>query len=235
MEMSVLAPIFELQKKRSSLPIRDELLVEYFDSDEGFHLLIYPFEGRLVHEGIAALIAKRISYSQAISFSIAMNDYGFELLSDQKIDVEKIINHDLFDINNLASDIQASINAVEMARRRFRDNSRISGLIFQGFHGKQKKDRHLQASSQLIFDVFKAYDDENILYQQTYDEVMSFQLEEARLRKVLERIKGQKIVIQKPAKATPFAFPIIVDRLREKLTSEKLEDRVRKMTIELEK
>ncbi len=232
-EIEVLIPLFEMQMLRSTIPKRDEFLVEYFESKDGFHLLMYPFEGRNVHEGMAALIAKRLSMIQPISFSIAMNDLGFELLSDQPLDIEKLINKDLFTTKDLASDILSSINNVEMAKRKFRDIARISGLIFTGYPGKQKKERHLQASSQLIFEVFREYEPDNLLYLQTYDEVMTFQLEESRMRKSLNKIADSHILISRPTKATPFSFPIIVDRLREKLTSEKLEARIKKMTAEL--
>ena len=232
-EIEVLTPLFEMQMMRSTIPKRDEFLVEYFESKDGFHLLMYPFEGRNVHEGMAALIAKRLSMILPISFSIAMNDLGFELLSDREIDVEKLINKDLFTTKDLASDIQSSINNVEMAKRKFRDIARISGLIFTGFPGKSKKERHLQASSQLIFEVFREYEPENLLFLQTYDEVMTFQLEESRMRKSLKKISDSHILISRPEKATPFSFPIIVDRLREKLTSEKLDARINKMTAEL--
>ncbi len=232
-EIRALIPIFEMQEKRSIIPKRDEFLVEYFESKDGFHLLMYPFEGRNVHEGMAALLAKRISMMYPISFSIAMNDLGFELLSDIEIDVEMVINKALFDVKNLTSDIQSSINSVEMARRKFRDIAKISGLIFTGFPGKQKKERHLQASSQLLFDVFREYEPDHLLFMQTYDEVMAFQLEETRMRKCLQNIQNAHIIISRPEKATPFSFPIIVDRLREKMSSEKLVDRIQKMTADL--
>jgi ATP-dependent Lhr-like helicase len=51
----------------------------------------------------------------------------------------------------------------------------------------------------------------------------------------LKRIENQQILLKVCNKATPFAFPIMVDRLREKLSSEKLEDRIKKMTLLLEK
>lgn len=228
-EIAALVPLLEEQLQRSHLPGRDELLVEYFQTREGWHLLIYPFEGRNVHEGIGALLATRISRDLPISFSIAMNDYGFELLSDQMIDVEAFINADLFSTKSLTEDIQSSINAVEMSRRRFRDIAIISGLVFTGFPGKAKKDRHLQSSSQLLFEVFKEYDADNLLYQQTYDEVMTFQLEEARMRTVLRRMQDQTITIIRPERPTPFSFPILVDNLRARMTSEKLTDRIAKM------
>lgn len=230
-ELKRLRPILETQKERSYLPSAEDFLVEYFHSKEGYHLVMFPFEGRYVHEGMGALIAQRLSRLMPISFSIAMNDYGFELLSDKRIDVEAIITHDLFDPKDLSMDIQNSINATELARRRFRDIARISGLIFQGFPGRMKRNSHLQASSQLLFDVFRDYDDDNLLYLQTYDEVMTFQLEEARMKKALNRIRTQHIKIIYPQHPSPLAFPIIVDRLREKMSSEKLSDRIAKMTV----
>ncbi|RAV98630.1 ligase-associated DNA damage response DEXH box helicase [Pseudochryseolinea flava] len=231
-ELKFLQPLFELQRDRSHLPGKKEFLIEYFQSDEGYHLLMYPFEGRFVHEGIAALVAYRIAQIQPITFSIAMNDYGFELLSDQPIPIEEAVETDVLGEDNLLKDIQASINSTEMARRKFRDISAISGLVFKGFPGKPVKDRHLQSSSQLFFNVFNDYEAHNLLLRQAFDEVMDFQLEEARLRKALKRIAQQKIVITRPVKPTPFAFPIMVDRLREKLTTEKIEDRIRKMVVQ---
>lgn len=230
-EMKFLKPIFDLQRERSFLPGKNDFLIEYFESDEGYHVLMYPFEGRFVHEGMAALVAYRIAQLKPITFSIAMNDYGFELLSDQPIAIEEAVETDLLGLNNLSHDIQASINSTEMARRKFRDIAAISGLVFKGYPGKPIKDRHLQSTSQLFFNVFHEYEAHNLLLLQAFEEVMDFQLEEARLRDALERIKHQKIKITYPEKPTPFAFPIMVDRLREKLTTEKIEDRIRKMVV----
>ncbi|QSE97045.1 ligase-associated DNA damage response DEXH box helicase [Fulvivirga lutea] len=231
-ELQFIKPLMDLQKERSHLPTKKEFLIEYFKSDEGYHVLMYPFEGRFVHEGMAALIALRLSRITPISLSIAMNDYGFELLSDQEIPIYEAIETDVLTTDDLWKDIQAGINSVEMGRRRFRDIASISGLVFKGYPGNQIKDRHIQSSSQLFFDVFNDYESDNLLLLQAYEEVMDFQLEEARIRQALERINNQKIVITEPQKPTPFAFPIMVDRLREKVTSEKLEDRVKKMQLQ---
>ena len=232
-ELEELTPLTELQQRRSLVPRKEEFLVEYFKSREGYHLLMYPFEGRFVHEGIATLTAYRIARLQPISFSIAMNDYGFELLSDQQLDIENIIDNGLFSTKNLGQDIRASINSVEMAKRKFRDIASIAGLIFKGFPGKQKKDRHLQSSSQLFFEVFHDYEPNNLLYLQAYEELMTFQLEEVRLRNALDRINNQFIRIRRPVRATPFAFPIMVDRMREKMSTEKLQDRIKKLKLQL--
>ncbi|HEY4656200.1 MAG TPA: DNA ligase-associated DEXH box helicase, partial [Cyclobacteriaceae bacterium] len=230
-ELRFLEPLFALQRERSLLPDKNKFLIEYFKSTEGYHVLMYPFEGRFVHEGLGALVAYRIAQIRPITFSIAMNDYGFELLSDQPIPVEEAVETNVLGVENLSRDIQASVNSTEMARRKFRDIAAISGLVFKGYPGKPVKDRHLQSSSELFFSVFHDYEAHNLLLRQSYEEVMDFQLEEARLRRSLERISRQRIVITYPDKPTPFAFPIIVDRLREKLSTEKIEDRIRKMAL----
>jgi ATP-dependent Lhr-like helicase len=195
--------------------------------------MVYPFEGRQVHEALSALIAYRIGKITPITFSIAMNDYGFELLSDKPIPVEDITVYELFLQDNLIEDIQKSVNAVEMAIRKFRDIATIGGLIFQGYPGEKRKARHLQASAGLIFKVLSEYDPDNILLRQAYQEVFDQQMEEVRLRNSLERIQNSRIVITFPERLTPLSFPIIVDGLsRNNLSSEKLEDRIRRMQEE---
>lgn len=230
-EIRKIKPLVELQAMRSVVPKSKEFLIEKFQSEDGYHLFFYPFEGRLVHEGMAALFAYRISRLKPISFSLAMNDYGFELLSDIEIPIVEAIEKKLFDDDDLVSDILKSINSSEMAKRRFRQIARITGLIFQGYPGKYKTTKNLQASSALLFDVFSKYEPDSLLIKQSYEEMMQFQLEESRLRIALGRIRKQKLIITNPEKPTPFSFPIMVDRLREEITSEKLEDRVRKMQL----
>ena len=231
-EVKALKPLFELQAKLSRIPLRSEFLIEKFNSRDGYHLFFYPFEGRLVHEGMASLFAYRISKIRKANFSIAMNDYGFELLTDDEILLEEALNGGLFSIENLLEDIQKSLNANEMARRRFRDIAHIAGLVFTGFPGKSMKSKHLQASTSLLFDVFSEYESDNVLVRQAYHEAMQFQLEEFRLRAALQRIQTLKVVITESKRPTPFAFPILVDSLgREKLITETLEERVAKMTL----
>ena len=232
-ELTTLKPLFELQQKLSHVPKENELLIEQIETEDGFHFFVYPFEGRLVHEAMAAILAYRISRIRPITFSFAMNDYGFELLSDQPIPVDDTNVYELFTPDNLLNDIQRSVNNTEMAKRKFRDVAVIGGLIFQGMPGEKKKARHLQASASLLFNVFSEYDPSNLLLRQSYNEVMEQQMEEARLRDMLERIQQSRIVITFPEQLTPFCFPVKVDSMREDLSSEKLEDRVRRMQMEL--
>ena len=120
-------------------PKQNELLIEQIETKDGFHLFVYPFEGRLVHEAMAAILAYRISRITPITFSFAMNDYGFELLSDQPIPVDDTNVYELFSPDDLLNDIQRSVNSTEMARRKFRDIAVIGGLIFQGMPGEKRK------------------------------------------------------------------------------------------------
>ena len=229
-ELKALAPVFKRQRKESIVPDGGEFLIETFKTREGFHAVFYPFEGRFVHEALASLLAYRISLLSPISFSLAYNDYGFELLSDQEIDMQSVLDNNLFSTEYVHYDLQKSLNATEMARRKFRDIAVISGLVFTGMPGKAIKTKHLQSGSQLIFEVFRDYEPDNLLFQQAYRETFEHQLEEGRVIQALERIAMQEIVIKRCEKPTPFSFPIITDRLREKLSSETLAERIKKMT-----
>jgi len=233
-ELSELAPLVEIQKLWSAVPLENEFLVEYFKTRDGYHLCFYPFEGRYIHEILASLVAFRIAATQPISFSIGMNDYGFELLTDIELDVEELLSMDLFSVRRLEEDLKQSINEAEMARRKFRDIATIAGLVFTGYPGKVQAGKHLQASAGLIYDVLVQYEPDNLLLDQAHREVLDFTSENSRLVDTLNRINAQKIVLRLPPKPTPLSFPILVDRLREKLSSESLEDRVERLAQQLE-
>ncbi len=230
-ELVALKPIFDRQRRESIVPNTNEFLIETFKTREGFHAIFYPFEGRFVHEALASILSYRISLLSPISFTLAYNDYGFELLSDQELDMQSVFDNNLFSSEFIHHDLQQSLNATEMARRKFRDIAVIAGLVFTGMPGKPVKTKHLQSGSQLLFDVFRDYEPNNLLLQQAFTETFEHQLEEGRLLQSLERISLQEVVWKKCEKPTPFSFPIITDRLREKLTSETLADRISKMTV----
>lgn len=229
-EMNCLQPLFQLQATVSHIPRSNQLLIEQIEDKDGWHLLVYPFEGRQIHEALSAILAWRLSRILPITFSIAMNDYGFELLSDKPIPVDDDNVYQLFSEENLLQDIQRSVNNTEMAMRRFRDIAVIGGLIAQAMPGEQKKARHLQASASLLFKVFSEFDPRNILLRQAYQEVLDQQMEEIRLRAALKRIQQGKIILTWPKQYTPLSFPIIADGLnRNNLSSEQMAERIRRM------
>jgi ATP-dependent helicase Lhr and Lhr-like helicase len=208
---------------------------------------VYPLEGRLVHEGLAALFAYRMSRVRPISFVMSSNDWGFELLSPDEPPLDVVLSPHatrgvssagdllLLSPNNLAEDIPASLNAAEMAKRQFREIARVAGLVFPGFPRSGKTARQLQASSGLFFDVFQRYDPENLLLAQAHREVLERQLERSRLGVTLQRLSRAKVVITNPKRFTPLSFPLLVDRTRNKVSSEKLSDRIKRMQLALER
>ena len=236
-EMLAVAPVLRLQAKWSCIPALDELLVERVKTREGHHLFVYPFAGRLVNMGLAALFAYRLGQIQPLTATVTATDYGFELLSPEPAPLDEALaaTPPLFDTTRLLEDIPASLNASELARRQFREVARVAGLIFEGFPGRKVRARHVQASSDLFFDVFQKYDAGNLLLTQARREVLLRQLEATRLAHTLTRMAGSKLRLMECARPTPFCFPILVERLQESTVStESLEDRIRKMTIQLE-
>ena len=233
-EVKALKDIIARQQEESIVPQNHEFLIETFKTREGYHSVFYPFEGRLVHMAMAGLIAYRISLLQPISFSLAYNDYGFEILSDQEFDMQNVLDNNLITSEMILEDLEASVNATELAKRKFRDIAVIAGLVFTGYPNKAVKVKHLQSSSQLLFEVFRDHEPDNLLFRQAYTETYEQEIEEYRLREAFERIENQTIVWKACERPTPFSFPIITDRLREKLSSEKLADRIKRMQLKWE-
>lgn len=233
-EVKALKDIIARQQRESIVPQNDQFLIETFKTREGYHSVFYPFEGRLVHMAMAGLLAYRISLLQPISFSLAYNDYGFEILSDQEFDMQNVLDNNLITSDMILEDLEASVNATELAKRKFRDISVIAGLVFTGYPNKAVKVKHLQSSSQLLFEVFRDNEPDNLLFRQAYTETYEQEIEEYRLREAFERIEKQTIIWKACEKPTPFSFPIITDRLREKLSSEKLADRIKRMQLKWE-
>jgi ATP-dependent Lhr-like helicase len=234
-EMQAVRPLLEVQRQWSALPQEQTLLAEVMKSREGWHLFLYPFAGRHVHLGLASLLAWRLSRHAPLTFSIAVNDYGFELLSATEVDWQAQLQPELFSEDQLLADIMASLNAGELALRRFREIARIAGLVFSGYPGAPKSNRQLQASSGLFFEVFKQYDAGNLLLTQAQEEVLRQELDVARLEHTLQRINQRTLDLHVIKRATPMAFPLLVERMRESLSSEKLADRIARMVRDLEK
>lgn len=234
-EMQMVKPLLQVQSDWSALPTNANLLAESLHSREGWHLFLYPYAGRSVHLGLASLLAWRAGKHQPNTFSIAVNDYGLELLSATPVDWATMFEQDVFSTENLLIDVIGSLNAGELAQRRFREIARISGLVFAGFPGAHKSAKQVQASSSLFYDVFRKYDPDNLLLTQAQEEVLQQELEIARLSATLQRLQSKQIQLMHIKRPTPFAFPLLVERFRESSSSEKLADRIARMVADLEK
>jgi ATP-dependent Lhr-like helicase len=135
----------------------------------------------------------------------------------------------------MADDVLASLNATELCKRQFREIARVAGLIFQGYPGVRKTGRQVQASSNLFYEVFTEHDPENLLLRQARREVLEQQLEYSRLVEALKRISSSELLVRHLLKPSPLSFPLLVDGMRDRLTSEKLWERVKKLQEQLEK
>jgi ATP-dependent Lhr-like helicase len=233
-EMQAAAPMLQAQARLSRLPRQGELLVESYTSREGQHHFIYPFAGRNVHIGLAQLLAWRLARDAPNTFSLSVNDYGLEILAVQPVELGPAQQAALFDVGTLTADVLASLNAGHLAQRRFREIARVAGLVFGGYPGAPKSLRQLQASSSLFFEVFRQYDAGNRLLNQAEREVLAQELDLDRLGLTLARLAAlpmRRVTLQAPS---PFALPLMVERLREQLTTEKLKDRLDRMLADAE-
>ena len=224
-----LKPITEVQRALSRLPGRNYLLIEEASTREGKHLFIFPFEGKLVHEALASLISVRMSSRTKVTFSFAVNEYGLEILAPGDYDFPVKDLKEILSLDHLSADIQKSLNMTQIAKKQFREIAQVSGLIQQNRVGDRRTMKNLQMSSSLLFDVFSAYEPEQPLYHQSYDEVRFFQFQEDRLRNVLNKLKDMPFEHYKTSRPSPLAFPLIIERIGSLVSSESLQDRLQRM------
>ena len=234
-ELEAVRPLLELQARWSVVPAADELLIEMTSTRDGEHHFIFPLQGRLVHEGLGTLLAYRLTAASPRVVTVTVNDYGIELLSPEPLGLDEAGWREVMHTDHLLEDLLAALNTSQLARRAFRDIARVAGLISTGFPGQSVPNRHLQASSELFFDVFTDFDPQNLLLDQARREVLEQQLEVQRLRASLEGLAAVRLELRATQRLTPLAFPLWADRLREQhMTSQSWQDVVGKMVVRLE-
>jgi ATP-dependent Lhr-like helicase len=231
-EMQAAQPMLAAQMRLSKLPTSQRLLVERFRSREGWHLFVYPFGGRNVHMGLAQLLAWRLARRTPNTYSLAINDYGLEILAAREPDLAPFDDGSLFSGADLMRDVLASLNSGELAQRRFREIARVAGLVFGGYPGAPKSTRQLQASSSLFYEVFRKYDAGNRLLTQAEEEVLAQELDLKRLAATLRRMRARRIEWVDLRVPSPFALALMVERFREELSTEKLKDRLDRILAE---
>ncbi len=234
-EVQCIAPILETQTRLSTLPTATELLVECCQTREGQHLYVFPFEGRFVHEGLGFLWGYRFARQQHTTFTISVNDYGFEILAPKGYPFQQLFTEDFFSQVNLETDIKASLNISELVQRQFRGISQVAGLVFKGYPGSRKTSSQLQVSASLLYEVFSKYEPDNLLLKQAEREVLQEQLETHRLAQTLDRLSQLKVIWQAPQRPSPLAFPLLVERLSTRLSNESLRDRIERLKHQWDK
>jgi ATP-dependent Lhr-like helicase len=234
-ELQAARPMLATQARLSVIPTPNTLLVETYKSREGHHLYVYPFAGRHVHLGLASLLAWRLARVQPNTFSMSVNDYGFELVSADPVDMAAVLDGSALGAQDLLHDVLASLNSTELAQRRFREIARVAGLIFSGYPGSPKSTKQLQASSGLFFEVFRKYDAGNLLLDQAEREVLSQELEISRLRATLVKLGKKRILHMALKHPSPMSLPLMVERFREQLTTEQLSARLERIVRDMER
>lgn len=234
-ELDCISTTLEMQRRWSLLPGPDDFLIEYISTHEGHSLFCFPFAGRLAHEGLAMVVALRLAAITPLTFTLQINDYGFELQSPDPFspDIDQLKS--VFSTTNLLDDILGSINSSEIAKRRFRDIARIAGLVFDGYPGRSKTSKQVQASSSLIFDVLVNYDESNLLLDQARREVLEQQLEYSRLENALQGLKKRKWHLLYPSRLTPLSFPLWAESVNSQtMSSQSFSQRIQSVLNELE-
>ncbi|MEB3360390.1 MAG: ligase-associated DNA damage response DEXH box helicase [Synechococcales bacterium] len=234
-ELTCIRPILSVQQRLSRLPAADELLIETCQTREGQHLYVFPFEGRWVHEGLGFLWGYRFARQQHATFTISVNDYGFEILAPRDYPFKTLFSEDFLSLEALYDDVKASLNLSELTQRRFRDIAQVAGLVFKGYPSSRKTSGQLQVSSSLIFEVFSKYEPENLLLRQAEREVMAQQLEVHRLTATLDRLSHLTLRWQDTKRPSPFAFPLLVERLNSRMSNESLLERIERLKQQWEK
>ncbi|XVJ61074.1 MAG: ligase-associated DNA damage response DEXH box helicase [Tepidisphaera sp.] len=225
--------ILDLQERYSRIPRFGETLVEICRTREGSHLFVYPFEGRLVHSGLGAIIALRLTRLFKTTFGVTVNDYGFELLSGHDVPYTELLKPELFTSASLAQDALESVDVAEIAKVQFREIARVAGLVTENYPGFRRPGRQTQVSSSLIYDVFAEFDPENLLLMQARREVLERHFERSRLARTMDRLRhaaeaGTLAVVQ-PERPGPLAYPLVAERMSALLSGETLQDKLATM------
>ena len=235
LEMQAVRPILELQQRWSRLPTPDELLIEATTTREGHQVTLFLFAGRLAHEGLASLIAWRLGQRAPRTVTTVISDYAIGLLSPQPFAIDAAIWREVLSPDGLEDDLLACLDAHELGRRRFREIARVAGLLVPDPPGKRRRAAAEQASAGLFYDVFAAHDPGNLLIAQARAEVLAGQLDTARLRAALERARGQRLALVEATRLTPLSFPLWAEFVHAEVSSERWEERVKRMAISLER
>ncbi|MFN7103830.1 MAG: ligase-associated DNA damage response DEXH box helicase [Pseudorhizobium sp.] len=212
-----------LQKDRSMLPARDELLIETFPRGKRFFMIAYCFEGRLAHQTLGMLLTRRMERAGARPLGFVATDYSLAIwaLNDLGAMIGRgwLSLSELFDEDMLGDDLEAWLDESYMLKRTFRNCAVISGLIERRHPGKEKTGRQVTVSTDLIYDVLRSHEPDHILLEATRRDAASGLLDIGRLGDMLARIKGH-ITHRDLDHVSPLAVPIMLEIGRETVAGE---------------
>ena len=213
----------ELQKEKSMLPKRDELLIETFPRGSRHYMVAYAFEGRLAHQTLGMLLTRRLERAGAKPLGFVATDYSLGIwgLEDMGAMIEegRLSLSDLFDEDMLGDDLEAWLAESFLLKRTFRNCAVIAGLIERRHPGKEKTGRQVTVSADLIYDVLRSHEPDHILLQATRQDAGTGLLDIARLGDMLKRIRGH-ITHRGLDHISPLAVPVMLEIGKEAVPGE---------------
>jgi len=226
----------KIQKRRSLLPKRDQLLVETFPRGARTYMVAYPFEGRLAHQTLGMLLTRRLERAKLRPTGFVASDYAIAIwaLGDlgRAFSAEEPSLADLFAEDMLGDDLEAWMADSYLLKRMFRNTALISGLIEKRHPGREKSGRQVTVSTDLIYDVLRRHEPDHILLQATWADAATGLLEVGRVGDMLSRVRG-RIVHKRLDRISPLAVPAMLQIGRETVTGETSDDVLREATADL--
>ncbi|MEP1289648.1 MAG: ligase-associated DNA damage response DEXH box helicase [Nitratireductor sp.] len=220
---SQVADWLRLQRDKSVLPKRRDLLVETFPRGDRHYMIVYPFEGRLAHQTLGMLLTRRLERARAQPLGFVASEYALAIwgLRDMgsMIGTGRLSLTELFDEDMLGDDLEAWLAESWLLKRTFRACAVIAGLIEKRHPGQEKSGRQVTVSADLIYDVLRAHEPDHILLSATRADAAAGLLDIHRLGEMLSRIRG-RIVHKHLERISPLAVPVMLEIGREPVTGE---------------
>ena len=228
----------EIQRWRSQLPGRRELLVETFPRANKDYLICYPFEGRLAHQTLGMLLTRRLERARLRQLGFVANEYALAVwaLGDIAARIAKgeLSLAALFDEDMLGDDLEAWLAESALMKRTFRNCAIIAGLIERCFPGQEKSRRQLTISTDLVYDVLRSHQPDHVLLRAARADAAAGLLDVRRLGEMLSRIKG-RIVHKALDHVSPLAIPVMLEIGREQVYGEAADELLAETEAELVK
>ncbi|WP_051660869.1 ligase-associated DNA damage response DEXH box helicase [Bosea sp. 117] len=215
-----------MQRRRSRLPGREDLLVETFPRGGRYYMVAYPFEGRLAHQTLGMLLTRRLERARLRPLGFVANDYAIAVygISDLSLAIRqgRLSLDALFDSDMLGDDLEAWLAESALMKRTFRQCAVIAGLIERRFPGKEKNSRQVTMSSDLVYDVLRSHEPDHVLLRAARADAATGLLDIRRLSDMLMRIRGRIDHVALDG-VSPLAVPAMLEIGREAVAGEAAE------------
>ena len=157
---------------------------------------------------------------------VRLNDYGIVLEAPADYPFAELMTAELFHPAQLADDLAEALNLDALTRRAFRGVAHIGGLLSDGLPGAQRSRRHVQASAELLFEVFKQHEPQHVLLSEARREVLHTALDQPRLEETLDRLHRAACRLVQLSTPSPLCFPLLIENLHHTSSNQSIEDRI---------